>query len=101
MSLFRCSGRTKVSFQVRGFVCEYFVTKTRFHSEELLKPRQTPKLEDHTWSALRDCLFNIFTPTLHIGVPPSATRGRAMPWWQEPTCHMDLCTFTYHKVSHP
>ena len=27
MSLFRCLGRTKVSVQVRGFVCEYFVTK--------------------------------------------------------------------------
>ena len=27
MSLFRCLGRTKVSVQVQGFVCEYFVTK--------------------------------------------------------------------------
>ena len=27
MSLFRCLCRTKVSVQVRGFVCEYFVTK--------------------------------------------------------------------------
>jgi hypothetical protein len=34
MSLFRCLGRTKVSIQVQGFVCEYFVTKIRFHSEE-------------------------------------------------------------------
>jgi hypothetical protein len=32
MSLFRCLGRTEVSAQVRGFVCEYFVTKVRFHS---------------------------------------------------------------------
>jgi hypothetical protein len=44
MSLFRCLGRTKVSVQVRGFVCEYFVTKIRFHGEELLVPRPTPKL---------------------------------------------------------
>jgi hypothetical protein len=32
---------------LRGFVCEYFVTKIRFHSEELLAPRPTTKLEDH------------------------------------------------------
>jgi hypothetical protein len=64
---FRCLGRTQVSVQVRGFVCEYFVTKIRFYSEELLAPRPTPKLENHPLSAVRDCLFNIFGATLHIG----------------------------------
>ena len=39
----------------------------RFYGEELLAPRPTPKLEDHPLSALRDCLFNIFAATLHIG----------------------------------
>jgi len=39
----------------------------RFYSEELLAPRPTPRLEDHTLSAVRDYLFNIFTVTLHIG----------------------------------
>jgi hypothetical protein len=58
MSPFRCSGRTKVSVQVRGFVCEYFVTTILFHSEELLAPRPTPKLEGHPLSVVRDCLFN-------------------------------------------
>jgi hypothetical protein len=38
-----------------------------FYGEELLAPRPTPKLEDHPLSAVRDCLFNIFTATLHIG----------------------------------
>jgi hypothetical protein len=66
-SLFRCLGRTKVSVQVRGFVCEYFVTKIRFHSQELLAPRPTPKLEDHSLSAVRYWLFNIFAATLHNG----------------------------------
>ena len=33
----------------------------------LLAPRPTPKLEDHPLSAVRDCLFNIFAATLHIG----------------------------------
>ena len=38
-----------------------------FYGEELLAPRPTPKLEDHPLSAVRDCLFNIFAATLHIG----------------------------------
>jgi hypothetical protein len=56
-----------VSVQVQGFVCEHFITKINFYSEELLAPRPTPKLEHHLLSAVRDCLFNIFTATLHIG----------------------------------
>jgi hypothetical protein len=67
MSLSRYLRRTKVSVQVRGFVCEYFLTKISFHSEELLAPRPTSKLEDHPLSAARDCLFNIFAATLHTG----------------------------------
>jgi hypothetical protein len=67
MSLFRCLGRTEVSVRVRGFVCEYFVTKIRFRGEELLAPRPSTKLEDHPLSAVRHCWFNIFTATLHIG----------------------------------
>jgi len=39
----------------------------RFYGEELLAPRPTTKLEDHPLSAVRDCLFNIFVATLHIG----------------------------------
>jgi len=38
-----------------------------FHGEALLTPRPTPKLEDQPPSAVRDCLFNIFAATLHIG----------------------------------
>ena len=38
-----------------------------FHGEELLAPRPNPKLEDHFLSAVRDCLFNLFAATLHIG----------------------------------
>jgi hypothetical protein len=60
--------------------------KIRFYGEELLAPRPTPKLEDHPLSAVRDCLINIFAATLHTGgLPPSATWGRVMPWWQDPT----------------
>ena len=30
-----------------------------FYSVRLLAPRQTPNLEDHSWSAVHDCLLNI------------------------------------------
>ena len=33
----------------------------------MLAPRPTPKLEGHSSSAVRGCLFNLFTGTLHIG----------------------------------
>ena len=39
----------------------------RFYGEELSAPRPTPKLEDHTFSAVRDCLFNILAAALRIG----------------------------------
>jgi len=32
-----------------------------------LAPHLTPKLEEHSLSAVRDCLFNIFSVNLHIG----------------------------------
>jgi len=38
-----------------------------FYGEVLLAPRPTPKLEDHSSSAVRGCLFNLFTASLHIG----------------------------------
>jgi len=34
---------------------------------ELSETRPTSKQGDHTLSAVRDCLFNIFAATLHIG----------------------------------
>ena len=38
-----------------------------FYSEQLLAPRATPKLEDHPFSAVRDCLFNTFAATFRTG----------------------------------
>jgi hypothetical protein len=60
-----------------------FRNKLIFYGE-LLAPRPTPKLEDHPLSAVRDCLSTIFAATLQNWreSPPSATWGRAMPWWQ-------------------
>jgi len=43
-----------------------FHNKIYFYGEEVLALRPTPKLEDHTFSDVRDCLFNILAATLHI-----------------------------------
>jgi hypothetical protein len=37
-----------------------------FYGEDLLAPRLIPKLKSYPLSAVRDCLFNVFTATLHI-----------------------------------
>jgi len=44
-----------------------FHNKVSFYNEELLAPRSTPSLEDHPLSAVRDCLFSVFSATLHTG----------------------------------
>ena len=44
-----------------------FRNMVRFYGEELLAPRPTLNLAYYPLSALRDCLFNIFAATLHIG----------------------------------
>ena len=44
-----------------------FRNTIRLYVEDLLAPRPTPKQEDHPLSAVRDCLFNIFAATVHIG----------------------------------
>jgi len=44
-----------------------FCNKIRFYGEELLAPCPTPKLEDYPLLAVRDCLFNMFASTIHIG----------------------------------
>jgi hypothetical protein len=61
-----------------------FCNKLIFYGEDLLVPWPTPKLKDYPLTASRDCLFNIFTDTLHTWrlTPASATWGSAMPWWQ-------------------
>jgi hypothetical protein len=41
--------------------------KASFYGEELSTPLPTTKLEKHPLSAVRDCLFNIFSVTFNIG----------------------------------
>ena len=52
--------------QYKHPACECFLTQF-FYREGLLPPRQTPTLEDHPSSAIRDCLFNLLSATLLIG----------------------------------
>jgi hypothetical protein len=58
-----------------------FRNMIRFYGKEMLADRPTPKLEEHSLSAVRDCSFNIFAATLHIGSRSSI----ALPWRQRPT----------------
>jgi len=44
-----------------------FRNKASFYGEELSSPCRTPKRKGHPLSFVRDCLFNIFAATLHIG----------------------------------
>jgi hypothetical protein len=43
-----------------------YCNRASFYGVELTAPRPTHKLEDHPLSALHECLFDIFTGTLHI-----------------------------------
>jgi hypothetical protein len=67
-----------------------------FYGEELLAPRPTPKLEDHSLSAVRDCIFaatlHIHRPFLHPQPEDAPCRGDRdriivvtgtnLSWWQ-------------------
>jgi hypothetical protein len=64
----------------------YYVTfrnKLLFLTVRSCEPPPNTKV-DYPLSAVRDCSFNIFAATVHIQrpSPASATRGRAVPWWQ-------------------
>jgi hypothetical protein len=53
--------------------------RTSFYGEQLLAPRTNPKEEDHPFSAVRYCLFNVFEATNILeAVPPTASGGRGM-----------------------
>jgi len=77
--------------------------RIRFY-DELLALRPTPKLDDHTLSAVLDCLFNIFAATLYNGGRSSIrnlrTRHTVVPGTH--LSHMDtpfLMTRKYDKIS--
>jgi hypothetical protein len=87
-------------------LCQMFRNMVILYGEELLAPLPTSKLEDHSLSAVHDCLFKVFAATLHIRMPflhpqpeDAPCRGDRDPlimvtgthlsWWQGPTYHGD------------
>jgi hypothetical protein len=78
MSPFRCLGRTKISVQVRGFLCEHFETRYVFTFRGCCNSPK-PQAEDQLLSVAHDCLFKLFAATLHIGDRSSIRNMR--------TCH--------------
>ena len=55
-----------VCLQRKHLACEYSLT-FRFSRGGVVSYSPKPKLEDHPLSAVRDCLFNLFTATFHVG----------------------------------
>jgi hypothetical protein len=78
-------------------IIDPFRNMLAFYGEGLLAPRPTLKLEDHPLSFIRGCLFNIFAANIQCWRPshPSATRGRAMLWWQGDSPNMAINNILY------
>jgi hypothetical protein len=71
-----------------------------FYGEEFLAPWPTPKLEDHSFSAACDCLFNISAATLHIGGRSSVRNLRARHVMMTET-HVSWRHHSYANISRP
>ena len=70
-----------------------FRNKTRFYDEELLAPCPNHKLEDHTFSAVRDCLFNMFySPHWRTFLHPQP---------EDAPCRVDRGPFIMSQDPHP
>jgi hypothetical protein len=88
---FHCSGFIEGSVKILGY-CARFVTRLSSYGEELLAPRQRPKLMDHPFSAVRNCLLNIFAATLEA-VSPSGTRDASCLVNKDPLVTDNLTIF--------
>jgi len=72
-----------------------FRNRMRFYGEELA-PRPTPMLEGHPFSAVRDCLFNIFAATIHPQPEDAPCRGDRDPLiTQRLSTNCSLCRIHY------
>ena len=102
MSLFLFLGRTKVSVQARGFVCEYFVTRYILTGRSCQHLAQTP-----SWRTipcqLSATAYSVYSqlPSILEAIPPSPTWGCAVLWWQGPTYHgrRRLCWNSAHPCT--
>jgi hypothetical protein len=82
VSLFRCLRCTKISVQVHG-KCSSFVTKPLFTVRSCKHLAQPPSWRT-TPCRLSAAAYSIYShlPSILQAVPPSATCGRDMPWWE-------------------
>jgi hypothetical protein len=87
MSLFHCLGRNKISVQVQG-TCLCFVTIRVFKVRSCQHHAQPPSWRTTPYR-LYAAAYTIYSKLSSIlkAVPPSATRRRAIPWWQGSTYH--------------
>ena len=88
MSLLRCICRSRVSVQARG-PCKHFVTGYVFTVRSFFSTSPNPQNWRTTPCLLSATAYPICSQ-LHStleAVCPSATWGRAMPWWEGPTYH--------------
>ena len=81
----RWAGHTKVSIHVRD-KCSYSVRRPVFTVRSCQLLAQPPSLRT-TPCRLSTKTYSIYSqlPSIWQAVPPSATWGRAMPWWQGST----------------
>ena len=96
--------RTKGSVLVRGFLYEYFVTSCVFKSRSC-QNFADPSMCRTIPFQLSATAYSIFPqlPSILEAVPPTATWGRAMPWWQGPTYYGKNCNNVpnYIKIPSP
>jgi hypothetical protein len=89
--------------QVRGFLCEHFVTRYVFTAKSCWHLAQPPSWRS-TPCRLSATAYLIYCrlPSILEAVPPSATRRRALPWWQGPTYHELQCSrlLNYHPLNY-
>ena len=79
-SLLHSVGCTEGLVRFQGF-CDWFETLLRVYGEMLLAHGPTSKMEYHSLSAVRDCLFSIFAATLHVWRPFLHPHPEDAPCW--------------------
>jgi hypothetical protein len=99
LSIFCCLFHTKVSNQAHGKV-SCFVTKPVFMVRSCEQLIQSPR-QRTTHCGLFSTAYTIYLqlPSILEALPPSTTRGNAMPWWQGPNYsgHSPLYLLEMHK----
>ena len=90
VTLPHCLGSTTGSVEARG-KCILLITRPVFMEKNCYHIAQPPSWRT-TPRRLSATAYSIWLqlPSILEAVPPSATWGRAMPWWQGPTYH-GLC----------